>query len=73
VSISTDDDTDSARSDGEYDSGLHPDVDMPMEDNVDPLGRIGVDSDVDMEWDGDDEQEEDEEEEDEKKEDEEEQ
>ena len=34
MSISSDDDSDSTESDGEYDSELDPDVDMRMEDDV---------------------------------------
>jgi hypothetical protein len=33
--MSSDDDTDSTKSDGEYDSELDPDVDMLMENDVD--------------------------------------
>ena len=64
VSIASDDDTDSAESDGEYDSEL--DVNMCIEDHVDAPDGVDIDGDVDMDWDGEDE--EDEEEEDEKEE-----
>jgi hypothetical protein len=68
VSISSDDDTDSTESDGEYDSELDPDVDMRMEDDVDAPDGVDLDGDVDMERDGDDEEEEDEKKEDEEEE-----
>jgi len=64
MSISSDDDTDSAELDGEYDSEL--DVDMCMEDDVDAPDGVDIHGDVDMERDGEDG--EDEEEEDEKEE-----
>jgi hypothetical protein len=64
VSISSDDDTDSAEKlDGEYDSELDRDVDMRMEDDVDARDGVDLDGDEDMEWDGDYDEEEDEEEE----------
>ena len=66
MSISSDDDTDSAESDGKYDSEYNSNVDMPMENDVDALDGVDSDGDVDMERDGADE--EDEEEEDEKEE-----
>jgi len=73
MSISSDDDADSTEEpDGEYDSEHHLDVYMRMEDDVYAPDIVVLDSDVDMEWDGDDEEEEDEEEEDEEEEDEEE-
>jgi len=68
VSISSDDDTASTESDGEYDSELDPDVDMRMEDDVDAPDGVDLDGDVDMERDGDDEEEEDEKKEDEEEE-----
>jgi len=68
VSISSDDDTDSTKSDGEYDSELDPDVDMRMEDDVDAPDGVNLDGDVDMERDGDDVEEEDEKKEDEEEE-----
>jgi hypothetical protein len=64
MSISSDDDTDSTVSDGEYDSEL--DVDLCMVDDVDASDGVDIDSDVDMEREGEDG--EDDEEEDEKKE-----
>jgi len=66
VSISSDDDTESTESDGEYDSERHPDVDMRMEDDVDALDGVDLDGNADMKRDGDDEK--DEEEDDEKEE-----
>jgi len=66
VSISSDDDTDSAKSHGKYDSERDCDVDMRMEDDVDALDSIDLDGNVDMERDSEDE--EDEEGEDEKEE-----
>jgi len=66
VSISSDDDTDSTESDGEYDSERDSNVDMRMEDDVDTLDGVDLDGDVDMERDGEDE--EDEKEEDDKEE-----
>jgi hypothetical protein len=49
--------------DGEYDSGLDPDVDMCMEDYVDAPDGVDLDGDVDMERDGDNDEQEHEEEE----------
>ena len=63
-SISSDDDTNSPELDCSYDSQL--DVDMCLEDDVDPPDSIDIDGDVDMERDGEDG--EDEEEEDEREE-----
>jgi len=63
--MSSEDDTDSTESDGEYDSELDPDMDMRMEDDVDAPDSVVLDGDVDMERDGDDDEEEDEENEDE--------
>jgi len=60
VSISSDDDTDSSKSDGEYDSELDPYLDICMEDGVDVPDGIGLDGDVDMERDGEDEEDEEE-------------
>ena len=60
MSISSDDDTDSTESDGEYDSALDPDVDMRMGDDVDTPDGVDLDGDVDMNRDRDDEEEEDE-------------
>jgi hypothetical protein len=65
VSISSDDDTDCTKSDGEYDSEPDPDEDIRMEDDVDALDGVDLDGNVDMERDGDHEQEEDEKKEDE--------
>ena len=48
---------------GEYDSNHGPDVDMPMQDDVDAGDGVDIDGDVDIEWDGDDEEEENQEEE----------
>jgi len=64
VSISPGDDTDSTKSDGEYDSEHDPDVDMGMEDNVDEPNGVDLHSDFDMDRDGDDDKEQDVEEED---------
>ena len=72
MSIALDDDTDSTKSDGEYDWEHDSDADMRMEDDVDAPDSVDLDGNVDMERDGDDEEEEDGEEEDEAKEDEEE-
>jgi len=58
VSISSDNDTDSAqKSDGEYDSEHDPDVDMHMEDEVDALDEVDLASDryFEMDTDGDEE------------------
>jgi len=66
VSISSDDDTNSTESDGEYVSERDSDVNICMEDDVDALDGVDLDGDVDMEKDGEDG--EDEEEEDEKEE-----
>jgi hypothetical protein len=49
VTISSDDDTDSTELDGEYDSDL--DVDMCMEDDVDPPDGVDISGDVVMERD----------------------
>jgi len=49
VLISSDDDTHSTKSDGEYDSALDPDVNMPMEDDVDAQDGVDLDGDMDME------------------------
>jgi hypothetical protein len=68
MSISYSDDTDSTKSDGEYDSARNPDVDMCMVDDVDAPDGVDLHGDADMERDGVDQ--EDEEEEDEKWEDE---
>jgi len=54
MSISSDDDTDSTKSDGEYYSECDSDVDMCMEDDVDALDGIDSDGDVDMEMNGED-------------------
>ena len=64
MSISSDDDIDSTRSDGEYDSEHDSDVVMRMEDNVDTPDSVDLDGDMDIERNGDDEEEKDEEEED---------
>jgi len=64
VWISSDDDTDCAESDGEYDSERDSDVDMRMEDDVDAPDGVDLHGDVHMERGGEDED--DEEEEDEK-------
>jgi len=64
VTISSDNDTDSAKeSNGKYDSERNSDVDMCMEDDVDATDGVVLDSDVDLEMEDDDEAEEDEEEE----------
>jgi hypothetical protein len=65
MSTSSEDDTDSTESHGEYDSELAPDVDMCMEDDVDAPDGFDLDGDVDMKRDGEDDEEEDEEKEDE--------
>jgi len=70
MSIFSDNDPNSPKSDGKYDSDHDPDVDMCMEDNVNALDCVDLEGNVDMERDGDDEEEEDEEEEDEEEEDE---
>jgi len=54
----------------EFNSAVDPDVNMCMEDDVDPPDSVDLDGDVDMERDGDDEVEQDEQEEDEEEEDE---
>jgi len=64
MSISSEDDTDSTESDGEYDSAL--DVDICMEDDVDAPDGVDIDGDEDMERDCEDEK--DEEQDDEKEE-----
>jgi hypothetical protein len=72
VSIPSDDDTDSPEeSYSEFDSELDPHEDMRMEDDVDALDGIDLDSIVHIERDSDNEVEENEQEEDEEKEDEE--
>jgi len=58
MSISSDDDTDTTELDGKYDSELHPDVDMRMEDDVDALDGVDLDVDVKMERDHEDEEDE---------------
>jgi len=68
MSISSDDDTDSTETDGEYYSEHDSDVDMRMEDDVDAPDGVDSDGNVDMQRDGDNEEEEDEQEEDEEKE-----
>jgi len=72
VSISSDDDTDSTKFDGDYDSELDPDVDMGTEDEVDTPDSVDLYGDVCKERDGEDDEDEDEPEEDEEMEDEEE-
>jgi len=72
VLMSSDDDTDSTESDTKYDPEYISDVDMRMEDDVDTLGGVDLDNNLDMDRDGADEQKEDEEEEDEEEEEEEE-
>jgi len=72
LSNSSDDDTNSTESDGEYDSEHHSVVDIRMEDDVDAPDGVDSDGDVDMDGYTDNEEEEDDEEEDEEKEDEEE-
>ena len=64
--ISSDDHTDSTKSDGEYDWEIVSDVDMRMQDDVDSLDSVDLDSNVDLERD--DENDDDEEEADEKEE-----
>jgi hypothetical protein len=66
LSSSSDDDTKSTESDGEYYSERDPDVDVRMEEDVDAPDGVDLDGNVDMERDCEDE--EDEEEEDEKEE-----
>jgi hypothetical protein len=66
--MSSDDDSDSTVSDGEYESTLDPDVDMHMEDDVYTCDGFVLDGNVDTERDDEDESEADEEEEDEKEE-----
>ena len=63
MSIASDDDTDSTKSDGEYDSECDSDVEMRMEDDVDAPDGIDSDGDVDMERDGEDEDDQEEEDE----------
>jgi archaellum component FlaD/FlaE len=58
VSISSDDDTDSTRSDGKYDSECESDVDMRLDNDVDTPDYVELDSEVDMESDGEDEEDE---------------
>jgi len=48
MSISPDDDTDSAESHGEYNSEQDSDVDMSMKDEVDAPDGVDLDGDVDM-------------------------
>jgi hypothetical protein len=52
ISMSSDDDTDSTESDGEYDSKPDSDVDMWMEDDVHAPDAIDLDGNVDMDKDG---------------------
>jgi hypothetical protein len=54
--ISADDDTASSESDSKYDPELDSIVDMRMEDVVHALDAVHLDSDVDMERDGEDEE-----------------
>jgi hypothetical protein len=54
--ISADDDTASTESDGKYDPELDSIVDMRMEDDVHTPDAVHLDSDVDMERDGEDEE-----------------
>jgi len=54
--ISSDDDPNSTKSDGEYDSEHDPDVDMRMQNNVDAPDVFELDGNVDMEREGDEEQ-----------------
>jgi hypothetical protein len=65
VSSSSVDDTDSTESYGEYDSELHSDVDMRMEDDEDTPDGVDLDGDGDLERDGEDEEDEEKEEEEE--------
>jgi len=58
VSISSDDDTDSTKLDGRYDSERDSDGDMRMQDDVDAPDGVDLEGDVDMERDGDDEEDE---------------
>jgi len=58
VSISSDDNTDSTKPDGEYDSELDSDVIMRMEDDVAAPDGVDLDGDVDMETDFEDEEDE---------------
>jgi hypothetical protein len=71
-SVSPDNDTNCTESQGACDSELYSDLDMCMEDALDPPHVIDFDSDVDLEWDRDDVDEEDTEEDDKNEEDEEE-
>jgi hypothetical protein len=64
MSISSGDDANSTESDSKSNPEHHPDVAMRMEDDVDAPDGVDLDSDVDMQRDGDDEEKEDEEEED---------
>jgi len=58
VSITSDADTNSIESDGEYDSERDSDVDMRMEDDVEAPDGVDLDGNVDMERDGEDEKDE---------------
>jgi hypothetical protein len=51
VPISLDDATDSAHSDGEYDSELEPSVDTRIADDVNRPEGVDIDDDVDVETD----------------------
>jgi hypothetical protein len=59
----SDDDTDSAKSDREYDSERDSDLDMRMEDDVDASDHVDLHGNMDMEWARQDEEDEDEEDE----------
>jgi len=48
VAISSDDDTDSTKSDGDYDSGHDPDVNMHVEEEVDTPDSTDLDCNVDI-------------------------
>jgi hypothetical protein len=67
MSITTNDDTDSTKSDTHFDSSHEPDVDLRMKDDVDAPEGVDVDGDVHMQRDGGNEEAEDKEEEEEDK------
>jgi len=64
VSVASDDDTNSTKSDGQYDAEHDSDVDMCMEDEVNAPDGVDLDGNLVMDKDSDDEEEEDEEDED---------
>ena len=65
MSISSEDDTNSTESDGQYYSELIPDVDMRMQEDVDAPDGVDLDGDVDMGREGNDDEDKDKETEDE--------